>query len=492
MLAIIRNLVDILHTDQIRYCHWKSNMALPQSLAGETDVDLLVARTDATRFRTRLSELGFRPALLNGVEPFPAVEHYYALDEESGILVHVHAYYRVITGESLVKNYHFPLEELLLHHTRMVEGVPVPIKSAELLVFTLRMMLKHTSPMELFLLARYWQEAQKEIHWLLAEASVEETLRFAKCHLPTLDHRLLTECIDALRGDAPLPRRIRLAYRLRAALRPYVRHSLVRSWLGEIKKFTIMAVRRLLGSKLAMIPQSGGAVIAFVGSEATGKTTLLGEMKGWLGEHYEVEKIHVGKPRATWLTAIPNGLLPTLRSWLPSYRSTNVETRYGADTKDDEAPVGAPPLMFAIRSVLLAYDRNALLLRAYSRAANGAIVLCDRYPSIHSGALDSPQLSHLPVSSSRFSLRRWLTALEARLYREIPPPDLVVYLTAPLEVTVARNATRGKREPEDYVRRRHARSTSLEFGTTPVCRINTDQPFDQTVRQVKQALWEAL
>ena len=153
---------------------------------------------------------------------------------------------------------------------------------------------------------------------------------------------------------------------------------------------------------------------------------------------------------------------------------------------------GPETLRYGGNSVLLAYDRRSLLTRAFGKAANGTILLCDRYPSIVSGALDSPQLSHLPVSRSRYSLRRLLANLEARLYREIPPPDLVVYLSAPLEVTVSRNANRKKKEPQDYVRRRHAQSSNLDFGRTPVHRINTDQSFDRTVYEVKQAIWNAL
>ena len=80
-------------------------MALEESLLGQTDIDLLIHRKDANLFRTILSHLRFRPATTDG-EAFPSVEHYFALDEESGVLVHVHAYFRVITGESLSKNYY--------------------------------------------------------------------------------------------------------------------------------------------------------------------------------------------------------------------------------------------------------------------------------------------------------------------------------------------------------------------------------------------------
>ncbi len=491
MLAKVSNLIEELNKSGIRYCHWKSNLSLAKALAGQTDIDLLVHRTDANLFRTILSQHCFKPAITTDGESFPSVEHYFALDEESGVLVHAHAYFRVITGESLTKNYRFPIEEMLLQNTREVDSVRAPTQSAELVVFTMRMMLKHTSPMELVLLARYWKQVQQEVEWLLETGSIDETLDFVKCWLPSLDTDLFSDCVAALKSPAPLFRRIRLGYQLRSQLSPYARHSTLRAWLSGVQKFTMMLFRRLTRSQKGMVPRGGGAVIAIVGSEATGKSTLLAEMSGWLGEHFAVKQIHAGKPPSTLLSLVPNLLVPALRSILPASRSTHVETQYASKEQSEKSQKDYP-LIFAIRSALLAYDRRSLLTRAFGRAANGTIVLCDRYPSLLSGAPDSPQLSHLPVSPSRYSIRRWLARIEARLYKEIPPPDLVIYLSAPLEVTVSRNATRGKKEPEEYVRRRHARSSSLEFGKTPVYKINTDQPFDQTVLEVKKAIWSAL
>lgn len=491
MLKKIGHLLVELNRCGIRYCHWKSNSALGESLAGQTDVDLLIHRKDAERFRAILSQACFKPAVTMDGESFPSVEHYYALDEESGVLTHVHAYYRVITGESLAKNYRFPIEELLLEHTREVNSVRVPTKGAELVVFTLRMMLKHTSLMELFLLARYWRQVPQEVNWLLDAESVEEAKRFVRCWLPSLDPELFSECVEALTAPKSLSRRIVLGRRVRSQLRLYARHSAWRASTGAARKFLLMAFRRVTRSHKGMAPRSGGAVIAFVGSEATGKSTLVSEMREWLGEHFSVKQIHAGKPKSTLSSFFPNVLVPLLRAILPSSRSTRVESRLVSTEPATESPKGYP-LAFAFRSALLAYDRRSLLTGVFGRAANGAIVLCDRYPSLANGAPDSPQLSALPAPPGRFSVRRLLAHLEARLYRQIPPPDLVIHLSAPLEVTISRNATRGKVEPEDYVRRRHARSVHVDFGQTPVYRINTDQPFERTVREVKQAIWNAL
>jgi thymidylate kinase len=109
-----------------------------------------------------------------------------------------------------------------------------------------------------------------------------------------------------------------------------------------------------------------------------------------------------------------------------------------------------------------------------------------------SGATDSPQLSQFNLSGNRSPLHNRLAQVEHRLYQEIPAPDLVISLTVPLEVAILRNKTRGKEEPEDFVRRRHAASSQLVFEQAPVVRVSTDQPLDQTVSAIKQVIWEAL
>ena len=487
----VEKLIEELHETGIRYCHWKSNLALSQSLAGQSDIDILIHREDAARFRMILTGLGFRPASDKDAPAFPSIEHYFALDDASGVLVHVHAYYRVITGDSLVKNYRLPIESLLLDNTRMESGMRVPLKSVELIVFTLRIMLKHTSLVELLLVRRYWKQVKQEIAWLREDGSLDETLDYLKTWLPPVDSKLFAACISALETHAPLARRIQLGMRLRSQLKSYARFTAGRVMVDSLRKFADMVRRRLTRSHKELALRSGGAVIAFVGSEATGKSTLLNEMRHWLGEHFAVEQVHAGKPRSTALTYIPNLFLPMLRSLMPGSRSSKLEAQYAKEV-ETQTPRSSFPFIFVLRAALLAFDRRALLLRSYRQAANGMLVLCDRYPSVQPTAPDSPQLTLLANETGGGSLKHRLARMEARCYREIPPPDLVIYLSAPLEITLTRNANRSKKEPEDYVRQRHSRSTRLLFEKTRVVAINTDQPFEKTLAEVKQAIWSIL
>ncbi len=489
-MSKVERLIAELHENGVRYCHWKSNLALSQSLAGQSDIDILVHREDAPRFREILMGLGFRPSADREAPAFPSIEHYFALDEASGVLVHVHSYYRVITGDSLVKNYRLPIESLLLENTRLESGLRVPLKSVELIVFTLRIMLKHTSLVELLLVGRYWKQVKQEAAWLRESGSLDETLGYLAGWLPTVDPGLFARCIAAIEAPAPLAERILLGVKLRSQLKSYARHSPARVMVDSLRKFADMVRRRLTRSHKELALRSGGAVIAFVGSEATGKSTLLDGMRHWLGEHFAVEQVHAGKPRSTTLTFLPNLFLPMLRSLMPGSRSSRLEAQYAKEAEEQKLRTSFP-FIFVLRAALLAFDRRALLLRSFKQAANGMLVLCDRYPSAQPGAPDSPQLTPLAEAEGS-SLRHRLARLEARWYREIPPPDLVIHLSAPLEITLTRNANRSKKEPEDYVRQRHARSARLQFERTRVAAINSDQPFEKTLMEVKQAIWSIL
>jgi thymidylate kinase len=488
ILKLISQLSQELEKEKIPYCHWKSNFHLKDALVGKGDLDILVDRQDAQRFESILAALGFKRTVDPLQAPYPAVFHFYGLDNETSILVHLHVYYRVITGESLLKNYNFPLEKLLLQDPRRIGRIPVPQVPAELLLFVLRVMVKHTSLPEYFLLRRSYKVLREELNALLADNTAPSYSELLTDWLPSVNKDLFDKCVVALQKDIPFACRFWLALKLGRRLKTFNRFSTVSEMVLRPTLFLKRVFRRLRGDKKTKQFASGGAVIAFVGPEATGKSMLVKETASWLGKAFDVNTYHLGKPPSTWLTFLPNLLLPLLRRVAPQHCMSRVENV--SSTKDSDRM----SLLYSLRSIMIAWDRRALTTKVHRKAANGRIVICDRYPSSLVGAMDSAKLRIPEGKGWRTRLLGHLTRLESRIYQQIPPPDVVLRLTVPVEVAVERNRKRQKKgkETATYILHRHTTGVMPLFPTAKTVELDTNQPEPQVISSVRQIVWNVL
>ena len=489
MLPVLRALSESLGRAGVRYCHWKSNWRLPEALRGETDLDLLVHRADTSRFLSLVGALGLKPA---SGEDHPSVWHCYGCDDESGRLFDLHVYYRLITGGT-IKGYHLPVEEMLLRGARPTEGgVYVPEPAAELVLFVIRKSLDYAVASEA-LIPREWKTAADELRWLMSQGARDEDVRRLLAeYLPSVEFALFKKLRDAIESGRWGVGRFRLGRALASRLRPYRRFARPSATVARSRRAWRKAWRTLRGGTPTQALLSGGAVIGVVGSDGSGKSTVVAEMSRWLGEFLSVATIHGGKPPPSVPTALPRLLLPLLRRMMPRYRTTRIELRAAEGTEPEGMRTG-PLLVYALRALMLAYDRKKLLIRAHRKAANGTLVLSDRYPTRQPGVPEGAMLHFL--RDDRRPLYRWLARVEERTYRAIPQPDLVLRLDVPLELAVQRNLTRtkpGGPEPTDYLRQRHAKSSEVEFAGVPTYRIRTDMMLEETVRSVKAILWKAL
>jgi len=493
-ISAIARLFDILNDEEVDYCHWKGNRSLQQGLAGEKDLDLLVDRCSLGKATTVLTKLGYKLATVKWEPVTPGVVHYYGLEERSGQLIHVHLYSRVASGESFIPSHIFPWERMLLENGGVIGNVRVPSKPAELVLFVIRTLIRYGSLLDLMQLARNREKITLQLEWLLRGTSASEPLQLLETYCPVVDRQLFAECVSSLESGSLL-KRLRLARRIRVRLRGYA----IRSFRGRVAAYVQLlsgALRCLLSKRKKKVLQSGGAVIAFVGAEASGKSTLVAECRRCFGKDLAVGAIHGGKPPATWLTAPLQLALPLLRRLLPRIRSTRFEIGNVDDSSDSaSARVGWGSVLHAVRAVSLAWARSCLLISARQRAAGGEIVLCDRYPS-NCGGIDSWRLTECPDPRGFVgAVYNLLARLERRLYRQLPPPDIVVKLRVPLEKAKMRNRERVKVDKEDdaYLERRHQQYRGWQMsGVRCVFEIETERPLADTLATVTRLIWSSL
>ncbi|MCK5872805.1 MAG: hypothetical protein KAG26_08265 [Methylococcales bacterium] len=233
---------------------------------------------------------------------------------------------------------------------------------------------------------------------------------------------------------------------------------------------------------------TGGKIIALIGPQATGKSSLIAAIQTWLGQELYVHAIHVGKPPSTGLTWLPNQLIPLARKLLPGQTTIKIEKQ--AQETDNHTF----PMIFLIRKLISAYERKRLLKSAYQYSRTGQMVICDRYPSDVMGAIDGATFTDTDIEAETSLIKRFLMKQERRFYQHMCPPDLVIQLTVSPDVAVARNLTREKqgKQSTEYVRLRHAMTRTPEFKHCPVIQLSTDEDLATTVINVKQHVWRYL
>ncbi|MGD9107941.1 MAG: hypothetical protein PVI75_02095 [Gammaproteobacteria bacterium] len=476
MNSLIKKFFQQMKRENIRYCHWKSNNNLAEALDGVDDLDLLVHQEDSGNFLKLLFKNNFCYAD-DGEQHTPNVCHFYGFDLNTGKLIHLHVYFRLITGGSIVKNYWLALENFCLSNIHSENDVMVLNKEVDLLLFVVRKFLEQPSMIEHWLFLKDYKNIKRELDWLLHDLSIDSFKKIATDCYPHVDVNFFCKCIDRLKHKDGLLRRIFAGMKMRrvAALRRY--SEIYASW----KRSKIFGKAYLCGkcgfklSGKSLFP--GGKIIAFVGSEASGKSTLSKAVYEWLHRGFDVCHIHVGKPPKNIMTFLPWQFIKLYVRIKKLFKKATVEKQQNSV---NEYVDKIHPLIAVLDSI----DRYHLLKKKVKKMLRGHIVITDRYPTKCKGGIDSPR-----IEAGGSWLARVLGVIEAYYYNKIPIPDVVFKVSAPLSLTLERNAERQNSEPENFVRYRYEQAKALCYDYTKVIDIDSSEDYAETLMKVKSEVW---
>lgn len=479
--AIGLMLFAALERNGIRHCHWKSNIRLDETLAGHEDIDLLVHPSDSLAFQQIINECGFKLTVSRMGVGHPGVFHALAWDHDIGRLLDLHVYHHLVSGDSLVKSFRFPVEEEFLARTSSLMGVRIPEPSAELVLYLLRILLKHTSMIEIRKVNSHFGHCRDELTWLLQRSDVGEAAALCDDWFPSV--RIpVQQMIDCV-ATGSLASRVAMGMRVAWALRKQRRIGHVAAGFSRIMRFGIKYSSRLRRRR-NLSPLAGGAWIALVGPKGTGKSTLTKLLAKRLGTKLDVKQIHFGKPSSTWLTFLPRLLVAAARKALPKEHPDEEERQI-------ERPYST---LFIISKLLVAVDRQELLIRSMRTMSSGTILISDRCHVTNATGMDGSAFDDLAITRARFPFQRRLMEWEREIYRCLPRPKLVLKLSVPLETALKRDLERCKPGGPDpiAVQRRWTRESGSEFAKSTVCLIDADRGVEETLRAVAARVWQSI
>lgn len=295
--GLVRRVTEELDAHAITWCHWKSNDMLAASASGENDLDLLVARADVTRCRAVLHDLGFVEAVQRPSRRLPGVLDYHGNDPELGRPLHVHLHSRLVLGDDMTKNYHLPIEDAYLASIRRDGLFWVPAPEMELLVFLVRMVLKHCAPDAVLMLqGRLSAGERRELQHLERAATWTGTAGLADELVPEVGSALLRQCRAAAAGDLGLVRRLQVGRALERALASHARRPVgIDVPLKALRRVYWLARRVVAPRSRRKSLAHGGLVVAISGARDTSaRRHLVEEVDRWLSRDVAVLPVEYG------------------------------------------------------------------------------------------------------------------------------------------------------------------------------------------------------
>ncbi|MBA2662000.1 MAG: hypothetical protein H0U74_06865 [Bradymonadaceae bacterium] len=494
-----------MQDEEVRHCYWKSSLHVGASLQGLKDYDLLVDRAHKRALERLLVFNDFKLTSAPRAQSLPSTENWVGFDRKSGLLVHLHVHYAIYSGEGALAEVRLPWEDHLLAHSISSPhfGVQILEPALEFVVLSVRAALEKKYTEESGgsrklracyaddLLELLGQSRREDIAFhglkLLGPGAGQKLCALITGGFPQhLDRWLdLVELVEpGLHGHrrwGAVQTRMRYQWRQKSALARAAYRKFAPDVLPTLRRET---------NKLHL--RERGLLIAVIGPDGAGKTTLAAEIEAWLAPHFDAQVIYFGKgdfvsstwqalARTKWKILGAAGIEPRTGD----IGVENVASAITPTTSDSQRPErGRRQLLSDLSRVAFA---NRLLRdrrEASETCERGGFVITDRFPSFADKFADGPGIE---VAEGDPSFRRRIARFERDCFQRLHelPPDIVFRLALPPMVA-------WMRKPDHRLSEIEAKAAALEkidFGETPMIVIDATLAADEVVREVKNHIW---
>ncbi len=432
------------------------------------EIDLYISRSHIGRFEILVKNLGYIE-LESFVVKHPFVRHFFAIVDHQR--VHLNVYLELITGESQAKNYNLTYGFEIAEDTNFF-GFSVLSSIDYKKLFLLRYFLKLGS---LVSIIRYFLDRKD---YQLESKGVSNTVEFSPSHGLSASFWSNLNSLSNNNIHSLLLTVFLLKFLLRGReIRGFFKQFLFRYWTLSFRIFNKIFLKRK-----RCIANKEGFIVAIVGSDGTGKSTLVDGLKKKY-DFFDSLVLAVGR-----LDSMPSvgGILfkffLKLKKLFSSYSrrdTSEIKSLSNRDTQEN--------LFFCLKSCYVAYSRYRILGVANRARSKGYFVILDRYPSLSVNGMDGPRIS----TNGKYAL---LSKLERCIYDACSLPDLLIQLSVQVEVAIQRNTLRIKefKETDDEIRSRHMIYSNSNYDVKNKIMIDASLDIDNVLAAAHRKIWMSL
>lgn len=502
MLNICKLLFDSWNSNDIKYCHWKSNEHLMEGLTGITDLDVFVHPQHKEKAKQLLNDTGYLMFKPQVSARYPNVEEFIGFDYETGKLVHVHLHFQIITGTKFCKEYVFPIDDIIIS-TREKDaytGVFVIDPSLELIILLSRIVLKSEDKKHIVIDHDYLHEIK-----YLKERVCDEKLRYY-CH-KLIQYNGNEFYAYAIADNLTQDDLYKLYVIVKKWLKPYKKYSSVYTFLRhkyfKTKNILTQVLNKKFGLHIINKKTFQGSIysVCFIGQDGSGKSTIAQDICKWLNWKISAERFYLGSGDH-YNSLLKKLLEKTMRQSLIRKKDGNTEpiNKRQVDQKwIKQKQSFLKRLVLSVWNILrvrylcvIAHRSYREIRKSIKYMRKGGIAVYDRFPQIQfQGLYDGPKIKYQFIDKGivnafiRYYSKKeeeWL--IKAQKYQ----PTLIFKLILPPEESIRRKPF----EDYDAIVRKSKITEQLHFDNSMVYDIDACQEYDKELLIIKQIIWKHL
>lgn len=482
MLLVLENIFKKLNDESIRYIHWKSNEHLEAALNGDTDLDIMVHQDDYKRFIQIIQENGFSLYQSVGEQSYISISDYLLLDSESQKILHIHLHKGLMIGRKFYKEYLIPIEECYYNEAIFDSNYPVKIMNPaqEFVTLWLRYALKTT--VLKYTLKRFSisKDFLRESQWLEQKIDKESLSNVIKDFDLDIEGELLDTFNEFISSNKSTCSTIRLIKKIRKMLKKhktehftglkyiYVRLKMIFRYILQCKLYMPVPYRR--------VNPNGGEIIALVGSDGAGKSTVLDSLETSLKKKIDVYHQYLGSGDGR------SSLLRAPMQFIKNILKTSKKTSSGEkSTEKNVTSFKELSPAKVIWALVLAFEKKNKLKRVWKAKARGMIVICDRYPQREVVGINDGPLLFSWINSKK-KIKRSLAEWEMQVYKlaESYKPDILIKLIVEPEIAIMRKP----HEDLNNIKQKTEIIKKINIPAKKIVVIDANKPLERVLENV--------
>ena len=440
------SLFEELDKTKIDYVVWKNCNLINKFFDGNENLDIYVKHENKENFETILKEKLW-VEVKSTTTNHKYINHYLFISDKK--IFHIHVYFRLITGNSISKNYDLTKSYNLFENKIFDTKNKLWLMSYELQLelFKIRLASKHQSLLGTFLINRDLDNYINEYRLLIEKSITKNKFRFSRFQINEKKMRFLNKN-DSLSI-------------LNQILR-YKRISNHYTLFIEIKFIFKILIKKILNTKRFRLKKN--LFIFISGADSSGKTTLINDFEKLFSKYAKTKKYNIGKP------------FPQFISHFFFYKKKSSKKIITHDDANDS-------ISKIFKNLNLALLRYIYSLNIFYFNGRTNIFLFDRYVSEFQGQINGPRLK---VHKKLNLFKRLIYKLENHFYKFIKPLDIEFRLMTSLEICLKRNFERSKKEKEtdNDIIQRYNIFLKTKFKSKRVIELENDSNKTEAINKI--------